>query len=92
MAEEVQNIYSQKRALFATSALEVLRVSATLPKLNFAGVATRLVMSPLTAPQNYNRQIGVQDALKVHIGKIVAGLMNRKYVIVLKKPLFHTKI
>ena len=49
-------------------------------------------MSPLTAPQNYNRQIGVQDALKVHIGKIVAGLMNRKYVIVLKNPLFHTKI
>ena len=56
------------------------RVSEISSKSNFAGAVTRLVTNHLIALQNYNRQIGVQGAWKVPIGKTAVGSMNRKYV------------
>ena len=79
MVEEIQKIHSQKKVHSEIiKGPEVLQENATLPKSNFVGDATKLVMNLLIAQQNYNQQTGVQDVLKAHIGKTVVGSMSRK--------------
>ena len=71
-------IYLQERTVFVHGELEVPRGNEIWPKSDFAGDVIKLVMNLLIAQQNYNQQIGVQDALKAHIGKTVVGLTNKR--------------
>ena len=82
LVEKVQTNHQQlhKQEVSELVEPEVPLGNEIWPKSNSVGGAIKLVMNPLIVQLNYNLPIGVQGVLNPHIGKIIVGSIQKRFV------------